>query len=227
MSKYHQNDNIHKKDARKRKFHIGVWSAVGLILVMLFYLMYDLKVDDSTTLESKATVSSTETDKVYTEIDENEFFVKMPEQWNAKKADTTDKYQHYSYESSDAEFTARTLDVYIGGYPHRFDTNMIHKVRIDGERLIPSAISPQCFDEVLAEDKDAIRETTEWSWNGVVFPCNPSSVIDVVAAGDDDIILAMTGTSAITREFTIVYTDHSNKIDNSIFTEALGTFKVK
>lgn len=227
MSKYHQSDNIHKKHSHKRKFHIGVWTAVGLVLVMIFYLLYDLRIDDGTKLESPGTLSSTEEEAVFTELDEKEFYMKIPDIWNAKKADITDKYDHYSYESSDIEFNARTLDVYIGGFPHRFSTNKIHKVRVDGNRLIPSAISHQCFDEVLAGDEDAVRDITQWSWNGVTFPCNPSSITDMVTAGDDDIILAMTGDSEVTREFTVVYTDHSNKIDNSIFTEALGSFIVK
>jgi len=227
MSKYHQNNNIHKKDSHKRKFHIGVWSAVGLVLVMIFYLLYDLRVDDGSQLESPASVYSTESETVFTEIDEAEFYIKLPLKWNAKASDITDKYQHYSYESSDVEFSARTLDIYIGGFPSRFETNKINKVRVDGNRLIVSSISPQCFDEVLTQDTTAVRETTQWQWNGVAFPCNPSSIIDVVTAGDDDIILAMTGDSNVTREFTIVYTDHSNKIDNDIFTEALGTFRAK
>ncbi len=227
MSRYHHSDNIYKKGSRRRKFHIGVYSVVGLVLVMVFYLFYDLRVDDGTRLESPPTVRSTDSEAIFTEFDEEKFYIKLPLEWNAKATDITEAYRHYSFESSDERFSARTLDIYIGGFPHRFDANRVHKVRVDGNRLIPSAISPQCFDEVLAADENAIRETTQWNWNSVTFPCNPSSVLSVVVAGDDDIILAMIGDSSITREFTIVYTDHSNKIDNAIFTEALRTFRVK
>ncbi len=228
MAKYNQADNIHKKKSHKRKFHIGVWSVVGLVLVCSFYLFYDLKIDTGEVLEPPVSSYSTESSDDYTEINEEEFYIKIASEWEKNDGESNSQPgKLYSYINYPDGFTARKLDIYIGGYPALFDTNKIQKVIIDGERLIPLGISDQCFGEVKRSIDNPIYETIEWSWDGVTFPCNPSSITNIVTAGDDDIILSMTGKSSETREYTIVYTDHTNKIDNDIFTHALKTFFTK
>lgn len=228
MGKYNKSDNIHKKKSHKRKFHIGVWSVVGLVLVAAFYLFYDLKIDTGEVLEPPLAQYSTDTKNDFTEIDEDEFYIKIDSDWEQiEGASNSQPGKLYSYINYPDGFTARKLDIYIGGYPYLFDTNKIQKVAIEGDRLIPTGISDQCFSEVKRSIDDPVYETIEWSWDGVTFPCNPSSITNIVTAGDDNVILAMKGESGYTREYTIVYTDHTNKIDNSIFTRALQTFLTK
>src|SRR5680860_537826 len=178
MGKYYKADNIHKKKSHKRRFHIAIWSAVGLVLVLAFYLFYDLKIDTGEILESPVSKYSTESSEDYTEIDEEEFYIKIFSDWSRTNENSeSQSYRYYSYINYPDGFTARKLDIYIGGYPTLFDTNKIQKVTVDGNRLISLGISDQCFGEVKRAIDNPIYETIEWSWNGVTFPCNPSSCL--------------------------------------------------
>lgn len=218
---YHiQRRKDHRRFTPLSVFIVVVGTAAVLFGAFVWYNSRDsaVTVDNSRNKPINSTIEPADAD--YKLVEEVEFTMKLPPEWREDDRRFDENFQYITYVADDEKTTGREMTVYIGEQHELDPVTKIVPVTTGANSLSPAKISPQCSSFTNFEDKQAVQETARWE--GVSFPCSPNEITNYIGVGvpDEGYGFELRG-----QKFYIRYTDHSARMDNSVFLNILRSFQ--
>ncbi len=167
-------------------------------------------------------------------INEAGFSMELPGDWK-EVGRRNDLSEHsVTWQSTKPQQDSRTVRLYIDTIPTTRSLNKLVPVTAAGNMLTVGDVSDNCatFTQggtLNAYDATKLKEAPA-KWNKVDFICDLPRVIDnEIGTGsvEGHNTVTLTGASNVPHKYFFLYTDRSGQPDNSIFTNALRSFKAR
>jgi hypothetical protein len=173
------------------------------------------------------------TEEVYKVVETEHYIISVPENWTQVNSPEVIvegvRYYPDRFQGTSGENIGRQVDVYYDAIPGGLPVSKILEVTVEGDRVFPREISPQCrsFTDTGAEKQPAGNPYPS-KWNDINFMCRTSSVTNLVFAlqNDSDEGLNFTVNDK-NKRLGLVFMDHGSDQDNNIFFRILKEFKAK
>jgi hypothetical protein len=180
---------------------------------------------------ARTTYVSTSNSPVQT-FSEADFTIQLPTDWKFI-GQTTGPYDFYTWQETTKYEDNRVLDIYVDTIPNTA-VNRLQPVTADGNRLQVGTLSDTCltFTGPSVSSAQAAQSLPNQlaKWQGVNFMCDLANYNeDSVGTSSLQGINTVTLTGPITgrHSFFFLYVDHNIQPDYTIFSNALGSFRVK
>jgi hypothetical protein len=167
-------------------------------------------------------------------IDEPLFTMKLPKDWVLNKKDQTPNLVYY-FKATKKYADSRNLNIFIDdSSADLFAVNRMVPVTGLDNKLSVGQVSDNCAQftgtgtpsaQAAQSQKDTVAR-----WQGVSFLCDLSHVnrnAVGISSGEGINQVTLTGASGQKHRYFLVYTDHSDQPDYSIFNDALASFEAK
>lgn len=221
---------------RKSTTFLGVLIVVGSISFGLWgLLMRDVKgvVVSSDDRLITTRVAGATTDEVV--IDEPLFKLNLPGDWVLqKKDDRPVKAYYFKSAKGGLGDGGRTLVLYIDGQAGVYSMNRVVPVSAQGNKLSLGQISDNCaqFTGPGASSAQAAQSLpdTVARWQNISFLCDLSHVnrnATGISSAEGMNYVSVIGPSGATHRYFMLYTDHNDQPDYTIFNGILTSFEAK
>ena len=221
-----ENERRHKK--RWLVFWlILVIALIGGIIYLLNHLKPETKISESQAVIKKVSYQE-KTKKI--KYEETDFTIELPSEWK-KEASQSSSYRMFTW-SHINDKASESITVYQDTIPAKYAPNRIVIVEGSGAQVVVKGqVSDNCaaYTKNLATDKYQIGVPAKWE--GVDFLCDQANQTrDVIGSSSKAGINTVIVTSPTTpnkHKFFFSYVNHSLKPDYSVFTDTIGTFRLK
>ena len=168
-------------------------------------------------------------------VDEPFFRLELPGDWVLEKKDERPRKVYYfkSIKSGLGDGT-RTLVMYVDGETSSYAVNRIVPVSAQNNRLVVGQTSNNCSEFTgpgtsSAQAAQSLPDTIA-RWQNISFLCDLSHMNrNTIGTSSSEGInkLSVTGPSGTTHAYFMLYTDHNDKPDYTIFEKILASFEAK
>jgi hypothetical protein len=167
-------------------------------------------------------------------IDEPLFTMKLPKDWVLNSKDQAPSPAYY-FKATKKYADSRTLNIFIdNSSANLFAVNRMVPVASLDNKLSVGQVSDNCAQftgtgAASAQAAQSQKDTTA-RWQGVSFLCDLSNVNrNAVGTSSSEGVnqVTLTGPSGQKHRYFLIYTDHSDQPDYSIFNDALASFEAK
>jgi hypothetical protein len=163
-------------------------------------------------------------------VDEPLFSFELPQDWELQ-AEQAKPYRYWIWKSTKEHADDKTLAVYVDGVPPQMAYSMLQPLTASGTGLALGSISDNCLNFTPdAAEAQRKNETRVVRWQGITFTCDiPSYTKPAIGTGSKDGMnkVTLTGPTSGKHDYFFLYIDLNIRPDNTIFTDALRSFKVK
>lgn len=169
------------------------------------------------------------------EFDQEEFTIKLPQDWRLKSHEQSEGRNLYQFQSTEKHKDNRWLEIYVNSKPQEKAFNRLLPLTIDSNQIIVvSSVSDNCTAFTGSQGANKPSETGEpilpAKWQGVSFLCDMANFTrNVVGVGTEQSghELTLRGQTKGETTFYVVYIDHSISPDYQILERALESIEVK
>jgi len=221
---YHYDDNTFKKLSRRHRFLWIVVLVAFVIFIIVGFIIYDgltAKTVVTETAPESQTLGQTVQQKVF---DEETYTLTTDPTWSEIEV-RDDEFVQRRYHSVENGLVVRDLAIYVNKYPDDLPVTHVVPVEINGNKLIPLGISPNC--DTLQETKSNKVDITV-SWAGVKFLCDPdlNAYLATASHNETGVGIELGGTFSDATYF-FVYRDLETLSRPTEFQELLRNFEAK
>ncbi|MCA9325455.1 hypothetical protein KDA23_05340 [Candidatus Saccharibacteria bacterium] len=155
------------------------------------------------------------------------FTVKIPKGWKPEKENVS--FNVFAWRGASKEAATRLIEIYVDNIPLTKSFNMLLPVKANGNGLLLAGdVSENCVNFTDKKNLNPRTGAAPAKWSGIDFYCDMSNAArNVLATGSSDGInfVRLTNVKGTKHRYLLVYTDHSAGPDNTIFTDAIASFK--